>query len=143
MDRMFSRGSLPVAEALMSFASARQKVIANNLANVETVGYKARDLSEGDFRKALSRAYEEQGRSLSNEWRLERVGTVSPRGGGVAAKDVETRDAGILKHIENNVDLEMEMGRMVRNQSLHSLAANLLSHQFSMLREAIAERVIA
>jgi flagellar basal-body rod protein FlgB len=137
LDRLFSRGSMPALEAMLSFASARQKVIAHNLANVETVGYKAKDLPEGDFRKAMGRAYEEQRRSVSNEWRLE------PRGGGMASRPGEAGDAGILKHIENNVDLETEMGRMVRNQTMHSLAANLLSHQFSMLREAVAERVIA
>ena len=143
MDRLFTRGSLPALEAMMSFASARQKVIANNIANVETIGYKAKDLSVGDFEKALGRAFEAQKESASNHWSLERTGTIGSAGSRVEARTITARDAGILKHIENNVDLEVEMGKMVKNHSLHSMAANLLSHQFSLIREAVAERVIA
>ena len=44
LSTMFNRGSLPALEALMQYTSARHKAIANNIANVETVGYKAMDM---------------------------------------------------------------------------------------------------
>ena len=51
-------------------------------------------------------------------------------------------DAGRVKAGGNNVDLEIEMAKMVRNSALHSTAAALLTHQFALLREAVAGHVI-
>ena len=52
-------------------------------------------------------------------------------------------DAGTLKPNGNNVDLDLEMAKMVRNQSLHATATALLAQQFSLMREAISGRVSA
>jgi len=125
LSRLFSTGSLPALEALLRFASERQRVIAGNIANVDTLGYRTRDLSETDFRKSLAEAY--AGRRA---W----PGTPTP---GPAA------DAGSLKPGGNNVDLEIEMARMVKNSALHSTVATLLAQQFTLLREAIAGHVIS
>ena len=120
VEGMFDRGSLPVLESLVRFAAARHPVIAANIANVETAGYRAQDLPVGAFRAALARA--------AGASRLElRPGDAS--------------DSGPLKPKGNNVDLDMEMGRMVRNATVHQTAASLLAHQFAMLREAVAERI--
>ena len=124
LNRLFNAGSLPALEAMLAFASSRQKVIAANIANIDTVGYKTRDLSESDFRRALSRAF---GGAL---------GRFEPRAG-------EAADAGIVQPGGNNVDLELEMAKMVRNSALHSMAATLLTQQFTLLREAVAGHVIS
>jgi flagellar basal-body rod protein FlgB len=125
LDRLFSSGSLPALEALLRFSSERQRAIAGNIANVETVGYRTRDLSESGFRQELARLF--QGHGLSPE--ALRVGPAA--------------DAGPLKTNGNNVDLEIEMAKMVRNNALHSTAASLLAHQYSLLREAISGHVIS
>jgi len=65
LDRLFSSGSLPALEALLRFASERQRAIAGNVANVETAGYLTRDLSESGFRKELARLF--QGHGLTPE----------------------------------------------------------------------------
>jgi flagellar basal-body rod protein FlgB len=117
LNRLFGGGSLPTLEAMLTFASRRQRVIATNIANVDTVGYRARDLSAPDFRKALTEAFR-------------------PREGLAT-------DAGTLKPNGNNVDLEIEMARMVRNSALHSTAASLLANQFTLLREAVSGHVIS
>jgi flagellar basal-body rod protein FlgB len=113
LDRLFAGGALPSLEAMLSYASARQKLIAANIANVDTVGYRTRDLAEPDFRKALDRSL--------------RPGPAF--------------DAGLVKPNGNNVDLEIEMAKMVRNSALHGTAAALLAQQFALLREAIAGHV--
>jgi flagellar basal-body rod protein FlgB len=124
LDRLFRSESLSALETMLTFASERQRVLAANVANVDTQGYRTRDLSEGDFRRALDRAFE--GRGLTAAF--------DPR---------EAEDAGPLKPGGNNVDLELEMAKMARNSALHGTAAALLAHQFSLLREAVAGRVIA
>ena len=101
IERLFSRGSVSTLEAMLTFASKRHQVIAANIANVDTVGYRTRDLAE-----------------------------------------LRSVDAGVLKPNGNNVDLEIEMAKMVRNTALHSTAAALLAQQFMLLREAIAGRVL-
>jgi flagellar basal-body rod protein FlgB len=120
VEGMFDRGSLPVLESLVRFAAARHRVIAANIANVDTANYRARDLPVGAFREALARAVDAR--------RLELRPVLAP-------------DAGPLKSNGNNVDLDMEMGRMVRNATVHQTAASLLAHQFAMLREAVGERL--
>jgi flagellar basal-body rod protein FlgB len=125
MDRLFGAGSLRALETMLTFASDRQKVIAGNIANVDSAGYRTRDLSESDFRSALARAFGGRG-GLP---------------GGFEAG--ESADAGPLKAGGNNVDLELEMAKMVRNTALHSAAAALLAHQFSLLREAVSGHVIS
>ncbi len=97
IERLFSRGSVSTLEAMVMFASKRHQVIAANIANVDTVGYRTRDVAE--FRSV---------------------------------------EAGPLKLNGNNVDLEVEMAKMVRNSALHSTAAALLAQQFTLLREAIS-----
>lgn len=125
LDRLFSSGSLPALEAMLRFASERQRAIAGNIANVETAGYRTRDLSESGFRQELARLF--QGSEFSTD--ALRVGPAA--------------DAGTLKPGGNNVDLEIEMAKMVRNNALHSTAAALLAHQYSLLREAISGHVIS
>src|SRR5579859_6271976 len=119
LDRLFAGGSLPALEAMLTFSSERQRLIATNIANVDTLGYRARDLSESDFRQALDQAF--GGRNLPYR---------------VDAREAAER--GTLKPGGNNVDLEVEMAKMLRNNVLHSTAATLLAHQFSLLREAVS-----
>jgi len=142
LSTMFDRGSLPALEAMMQYTSARHKAIANNIANVETVGYKAMDVPTAEFEKALARAFEEQRRSPTGVFEMASGRGVRPTADGLRFRSVESKETGILRHIENNVDLDVEMGKMVKNGGLHNLAATLLSHQFTMMREAIGERVI-
>jgi len=124
LDRFFAGASLPALEAMLTFAAERQRVIAANIANVDTLGYRTRELSEGEFRRALDGVFHGTGRPAPLEVR-------------------EAPEGGTLKPGGNNVDLEVEMAKMLRNSVLHSTAATLLAHQFSLLREAVAGHVIA
>src|SRR5947207_496748 len=56
LNRLFAGGSLPALEAMLTFASARQKLIATNIANVDTAGYRTRDLAIPDFSGVLARS---------------------------------------------------------------------------------------
>jgi flagellar basal-body rod protein FlgB len=123
LNRIFRGVSLSASEAMLQFASKRQEAIASNIANVDTEGYKARDLSEADFKRQLERLF-------------------SGKGDPVVIRSGPALDAGPLKPNGNNVDLEIEMAKMVRNSALHSTAAALLAQQFTLLREAIAGRVL-
>ena len=123
MNRLFNGASLSASEAMLIFASNRQKVIAGNIANADTAGYKTQDLSEADFKRQLDNLF-------------------SSKGAPVVIRSGPAADAGVLKPNGNNVDLEIEMAKMARNTALHSTAAAILAQQFTLLREAIAGRVL-
>jgi flagellar basal-body rod protein FlgB len=143
VSSMFSRGSLPALEAMMQFTNARHKTIANNIANVETVGYKALDVDVKGFEKALARAFGDRRDTVNGVFEMPSARNIEPGPHGLKFATVQSQETGILRHIENNVDLDIEMGKLVKNGDLHNMAATLLSQQFAMMREAIAERVSA
>ena len=142
-DLLLDRTRVPLLNKALSVSALRHKAIANNIANAETPGYRAIDAPAADFKRALARAIEEQRESTIGIFELKASGGVRPTAQGLAVRYEAARDAGILKSNGNNVDLEIEMGRMVRNGMLHNLSAALLAHQFGQLREAIGERVLS
>jgi len=123
MNRLFNGASLSASEAMLIFASNRQKAIAGNIANVDTAGYRTQDVSESDFKRQLDNLF-------------------SSKGKPVVIRSGPAEDAGVVKPNGNNVDLEIEMAKMARNTALHSTAAAILAQQFTLLREAIAGRVL-
>jgi len=139
---IFNRGSIPVLEALMRYSTVRHKAISNNVANVDTPGYKALDVSERDFEKALARAFENRRQSPGGVFEMPSVGRLRQTAHGLDIPIVEAAQTGILRHIENNVDLDLEMGRMVKNSSLHAVASTILTHEFNLLRSSIQERAV-
>jgi flagellar basal-body rod protein FlgB len=143
VSTMFSRGSLPVLEAMMQFTNARHKTIANNIANVETVGYKALDVDVKGFENALTRAFDDRRDTVNGDFEMPSSRNIEPGLHGLKFQTVPSKETGSLRHIENNVDLDIEMGKPVKNSDLQNIAATLLSEQIAMIREAIAERVSA
>lgn len=55
LPSMLNNTTLPVLEQAVSFAQARHGVLAGNIANIDTPGYKTRDLSPDLFQESLKR----------------------------------------------------------------------------------------
>src|SRR5690606_1061657 len=53
---LFSGSTIPVLEQVASFTESRHSILAGNLANLDTPGYKVRDLSEKGFQARLRAA---------------------------------------------------------------------------------------
>ena len=62
-ESMFQSTTIPVLEQVVGFAQARHNVLAGNIANLDTPGYKVRDLSVEDFQKRLDTAIEDRHRA--------------------------------------------------------------------------------
>ena len=131
IESMFQRGSIPALDALLRFSEVRHRAIAGNIADVDKVEYRTLDVPVASFDRAMARAFAGQ--------------KAMPFGVFAMRDDVlglaPTAEAGRLKLTGNNVDLDLEMAKMVRNQSLYAMAASLLAQQFSMMREAISGQV--
>jgi flagellar basal-body rod protein FlgB len=105
----------PVAGSLeryLTVLSARQRLVASNIANADTPGYKTQDL---DFQAEF--------RSL--------VAGGKPH--AVEVSGLQTRNDG------NNVNLDREARLLAENALRFNLASNLMRSQIRMVRSAIKE----
>ncbi len=132
---IFSGTTIPVLEQVINFAEARHNVLAGNIANMDTPGYRVRDLSPEMFHERLKRAIKEEktgGAPLSSSGRSrENLNSLSKVG-----ENLE----GILYHDDSNVSIEQQVAEMSKNQAKHNIALAIMSSQFRLLEAAISER---
>jgi flagellar basal-body rod protein FlgB len=136
LGSLFQSTTLPALEQVVHFAQARHSVLAGNIANLDVPGYRARDLSVGDFQARLKEAIDTQRRQPSALSPGETI--FQP-----ARKTAEVSEVNrtILRHDDGNVGLEHEVTEMVKNQIQHNLALAVMASQFRLLQAAISERV--
>src|SRR5262245_6736855 len=56
ISNLIQRTSLPLVEAMVSFTEARHGVIAENIANIDTPGYRTKQLDPAAFQAELRKA---------------------------------------------------------------------------------------
>ena len=108
-----------ILERGLEAASLRQRILAHNVANVGTAGFKR---SRVEFEDNLAAAMAE-GKDPDS---------VRPV--------VETDKDSLGRPDGNNVDIELEMTRMAENQIYYAALTRELSQQFARLRMAIDGR---
>jgi flagellar basal-body rod protein FlgB len=96
----------------MDLLSARQKLVATNIANVDTPNYRTRDI---DFASELQSAMSPQSPSV------------------VEPKELAMKTDG------NNVSLDREARLLAENALRFNMASNLMKAQLRMVKSAIQE----
>jgi flagellar basal-body rod protein FlgB len=135
LNSLFQSTTIPAMEQVVNFSEARHNVLAGNIANMDTPGYKARDLSVEGFQSRLKQAIESQ-----------RDGTSSVSPGdpnyspGTNIAEVSKDSRNILYHDEHNVGMEFQVTEMVKNQLQHNTALTIMNSQFRLLQAVISER---
>lgn len=127
-------------EQVIGFAAKRHEVFAHNLANIDTPGFKMRDLDKARFDKTLAGALKRSMRKNPNISRLDLPSVqevdTSPR----SSRPAEAEDLrGIVFHDDNDRSIEKLMVEMTKNASRHAQAASLLRSQINLLRSIISE----
>jgi flagellar basal-body rod protein FlgB len=139
---MFNRGPMPLLEKVVQFTEQRQKVLAHNIANVDTPFYKTRDLDVPGFQRMIRDAIDRRRAGGRRE-----IGFRSTRdlrigaNGSLQARPTQIRGANILFHDQNNRNMEEEMSELAKNQMMHNMAIALLREQFGVLKTAIRGRL--
>jgi flagellar basal-body rod protein FlgB len=133
---MIQSTSIPVLEQVVGFAQARHTVLAGNIANLDTPGYRVRDLSEEDFQARLREAL----RSRDQMPPISSPGDPYPQQQTMLA-EVSQDSETILYHDDSNVGIEYQVTEMVKNQLQHNLALSIMTSQFRLLQLAIGERL--
>ena len=129
---IFRKTKIPVLHKSLEAYSKRQKSIADNIANVNTPGFRR---SEVQFEDELRRSLQKKGiKGRRTHQKHIPVGRVD-------LKDLRPRyhiprDPS-LKSGVNNVDVDKEMSNLAKNQINYQAAAQLIGRQFNALRSAI------
>jgi flagellar basal-body rod protein FlgB len=132
ISNLFNSTTIPVLEQLVNFAQMRHQVLAGNIANLDTPGYRTRDLSTDDFEASLRQALEARDeQSASFVPHNEALNPFAP-----VKADME----GILRHDDDNVGLEQQLMEIAKNQMQHNLAITVMNNQLQLIGAAISER---
>src|SRR5688572_14450167 len=110
---LFSSTPIPVLEQVVDFAQSRHEVLAGNLANLDTPGYRVRDLSQPAFEKQLGEAIRVRDRQPSAGYNELSADRLSARRDAIS--DVSDRVKGIVYHDESNVSIEQQVAEMAKN----------------------------
>lgn len=119
----------------LSWLDQRQEVLASNIANADTPGYRPSDLKPLDFEDMVQQQVKPVQLASTNPGHM--AGTVPHNGVGEeekVRKPYETAPDG------NAVDLEEQMMKVSETQANHSLVTQLYKKHMQMIRTAIGSR---
>jgi flagellar basal-body rod protein FlgB len=125
--------TIQALQASLKFRQLRQELIASNIANAETPGYKAKKI---DFEEALARALDvdDQLKMNTTDSKHFNVG-----GGGFNNLEPEIYEDsnGIVSLDGNNVDRDQEMAEMAENKIMYDASVQLLNKKLGLMKYAV------
>lgn len=111
----------------------RQQVLASNIANADTPGYKARDF---DFRESFAAAL---GKQTSGGVTLARTAAGHlPGGAGAPGLDLKYRSETQSAVDGNTVDMDVERSQIADNALQYQIVSQFISDKLSGLRTAVS-----
>ena len=111
-------------ESYLRLTTSREQAISANMANIDTPGYRTRDINfEGELKRAMN-------------------GVVNPSEGGagsVRMNPVVHEISGLMERPDgNNVSLDREGLLMSQTQLQYQIGIQLIKHQFHQMLSAIS-----
>jgi flagellar basal-body rod protein FlgB len=128
---------LPIFSMLrtrMNWHQERQRLLAENVSNADTPGYRPRDLAPLDFGRQVQQASGQLQLALTAPGHVTSAGAT---GGRFAMERSGKYD---VKPMGNAVNLEDEMMKVAANQMDHQAAISLYSRSMGLLKTAIGKR---
>lgn len=120
----------------MDFLGERQRVLAENIANADTPGYKPRDLKPVGFKELLVGTAPKMGLAATQAGHLPAIGGR----GNDAWRNERNRNSFEVAPNGNAVNLEQQVLSVAETQADHGLMTNLYRKQVGLLRKAIGPR---
>lgn len=132
------RGAVPALVATLSYNQARLEMIAENVANIHTPGYRAKQLDKRAFQRALHEALTARGSDPRNPFVVTVEGEVkTDRQGHVQVTPSRKPVEHVLFHDRTNLSLERQMADLAETGMTHELATTLLRGRYQAMRKAI------
>ena len=110
--------NMELMKKMLDYSAARQKALANNIANVNTPGYQRIDV---EFERELKSVL-----SLKDEKAMKNL----------RFKQVRTKET-TMRNDGNNVDIDMEMAKLSENALVFNIYSTLLKRKFQGLKNII------
>ncbi|HTO65614.1 MAG TPA: flagellar basal body rod protein FlgB [Bradyrhizobium sp.] len=117
----------------LSWLSERQRVLAQNISNVDTPAYKPRDLKAVSFEQMVKGASATMPMALTS---TQHISTQNPAS-GIGANDIAKEKPVETTLSGNAVTLDVELMKLGQNAQDHALALNLYHDQIAMFRTVI------
>lgn len=128
--------TMRLLERTLDLRSAKQRVISSNLANEETPGYRASELTSMD---QLQSAQKGRLPIVLAATQTRHFGIRGPQGIQAVSGKLNEVPAGDLPLDANSVNLELEMAKLSENAMQYNAAATILAGKFRSLLSAIRE----
>lgn len=129
-DSMFDR-TMGGLSRLMDLTWRRNEALTSNIANAETPQYRASDLHfANELNAALGRAPAEV--AMTNEKHIDV--SISSNTAFLTADN-----SGATKADGNNVDIDVQMGKLAQNTGQYSIASNLMRKKLTIIANAIRQ----
>ena len=137
VETIIDDGLRPALVKTLAFQEERLRMIAENIANAQTPGFRAKQLDVAGFQHSLRRAMEERkaGESIFVVENEKEVRTDEQ--GFLEVIPSEAPAETVLFHDGTNVSLEQQMAELAQTGLWNDLAGRLLHNSYEGLRKAI------
>lgn len=136
LEKLLNNKTQTVLKQSMDAASLRNEVIANNIANAETPGFKRSEvIFEEEMKKVLenSTTYDKLRLTNAKHIQIYQARSASPI-------KVNKLDDLSYRNDKNNVDIDVEMANMSKNKIYYDAVSQSMSNEIKLLRLAILGR---
>lgn len=116
-------------ERSLDYAAAKNRAISSNIANVDTPGYKAKDVV---FKQALNEVMNQSLEAKRTDARH-----IPFSNSNLSSYHVVTRNNTVYNHNGNNVDIDKEMTELAKNQIYYHSLIDRLNGKFNSLQTVI------
>ena len=130
-ERLLNQSNAPVLERLLKFTAVRQKLLAENVVNISTPGYRQKDLSLEKFQGMLRDRLEDRDRGSLGSTSFDDI-----------EAQLENPQRGMLFHDGANRSMEQLMTDQAKNALMHNFVIELLRKQFQTMEMALKDRPV-
>ncbi len=129
---IFNKTKVPVLDAVLDVTQLRQRVMANNIANISTKGFRAKSVRFQEYLDSYVHKPVVEGQRTDARHIPIPKPVAHPE---VFEPQTELNDSGL-----NNVDIDKEMAGLAENHLFFNVGSTLVQRQFSGLRKSITGR---
>ena len=123
VNKLFD-GSIALTAKALNLLTARQGLVQSNIANMDTPGYKAKDINFNDVMKRVATEHGELLRTNNKH---------------MSASPSEQGNTGKIVQGNKPVDIDEEMLKLSENQLLYQVSTRIISKKFEGLKYIIDE----
>lgn len=141
LTNVTSGGAFPMLEKTLAFSQARNNMLAENIANVTTPGYRAKQLNVGSFQSALRKASDARD-AKGGAFELKGTGEVrTDELGHLQVTPSYEPVQNLLFHDGTNSRIERLMSDLAENTMTYQASAELLKGYYDGIGKAIRGRL--